>query len=366
MLSNIKGFSGIHKPLYQELNNIYDVSLVIDPFTISIYRKLSSIIKTFHIKKGEWLNRYHNALHNSKTSCAAFDERTTYCDRELSQYRGTYDFIFQLSSMFMLTDPPHDKPYFIYIDRTPKIAEIFYPELFRHLSNEEKTKLNKLNELAFKKATLVFTFNETTTNSLLKDYGIPSKKVICVSSGVNVPEMKNCQEAKSKLVISVCSDYFRHGGQICVDAFRLAEKKLPNVKFMFIGKKLPTEKANFDSVGYMPYNELMQIYSNATVSLMLSPLGGLQTITDSMAHKCVCIALKNNPYAKSVIKHGQNGFLVNENAEEISKVIISLFNDNCDTVIKVGNEAYQHILLNCIWKNTVEKIDKHINKYLSS
>jgi glycosyltransferase involved in cell wall biosynthesis len=265
--------------------------------------------------------------------------------------------------MFMLTNPPSGKPYFIYIDRTPKMAERFYPELFRHLSIEEKTKLNKLNKLAFKKATLIFTFNKTATNSLLKDYDVPSEKIVCVSSGVNVIENQSQQEAKSKLVITVCSDYYRHGGPICIDAFCLASKKLPDVKFMFIGQNLSTEKANYESVGYLPYNELTQIYSKAAISLMLSPLGGFQTITDSMAHKCVCLALKDNPYAKNVIIHGKNGFMVSSNAEEISKIIVKLCNDNFDKN-KIGDEAYKYILLNYTWKSVAEKIHKHIINYL--
>jgi glycosyltransferase involved in cell wall biosynthesis len=364
MLSNIKGFSGIHQPLYQELNKIFDISLVLDPFTIPIHRKIFFLIKTFYFTKSEWLNRYHNTLHSSKISCSAFDERTKFCDRELSQYGDTYDFIFQLSSMFMLSNPPSDKPYFIYIDRTPKMVETFYPELFRHLSNKEKTELHKINELVFKKANLIFTFNETATNSLLKDYGIPSEKVFCVSSGVNAVNLQDNQEAKSKLVITVCSDYFRHGGQLCVEAFQLASKELPDVNFMFIGENLSAEKTNIDSVGYLPYNELLQIYSKASVSLMLSPLGGFQTITDSMAHKCVCLALKNNPYTQSVIQYGKNGFIVNSNAKEISKLIISLLNDNNHITKKIGDEAYKYILANCTWKSVVERISKHIINYL--
>lgn len=365
MLSSKKGFSGIHNPIYQELNKIFDISLILDPFAVPLYRKINSMLKTFHPNKSEWSHRYHQALDTSKVSSSAFDERTKYCNSKIAKFSGTYDFIFQLSSMFMLTNLPSIKPYFIYIDRTPKMTEKLYPKLFSHLSIEEKTQLNKFNELAFKRANEIFTFNDIVKISLQNDYGISPDKVFSVSSGVNVTELQECQEAKSKLVITVCSDYYRHGGQLCIDAFHLASKELPDVKFMFIGENLSKAKVNFDSVGYLPYNELKKIYSMASISLMLSPLGGFQTITDSMAHKCVCLALNNNPYIQNVIKHGENGFLVNDNPEEISKTIINICNDNFKITKKIGNEAYKYILLNCTWKNVAEKISNHIIKYLS-
>ena len=365
MLSNVNGFSGIHSPIYKELNNEFDISLVIDPFKVPIFRKINYLVKAFNYNKIEWLNRYRQSLHISKVTCSAFGERTRYCEREIAKFRGHYDFIFQISSMFMLTKPYIYKPYFIYIDRTPKMADMFYPKLLSHLSIEEKSMLNKFSELAFNNASLIFTFNEITKASLLKDYCIPSEKVFSVSSGVNVSDPQEIQGVKSKLVIAVCSDYYRHGGQLCIDAFNLASQELPNVKFLYIGENLSNKKVCFDTIRYLPYNELNKIYSTASVSLMLSPLGGFQTITDSMAHKCVCLALKDNPYAKDVIEHGKNGFMMSGKPEEISKKIIGIFNDKDDIVEKIGNESYKYIYLNCTWKKVVDKISKYIKNYLS-
>jgi glycosyltransferase involved in cell wall biosynthesis len=359
LLTKTNGFSGIAMPIFKELKKRWEI-FTIDPFKLPFLCKYFYVAKSFNINRERWRDRYHENINKYNRSPKAFLQRTKLSQKNLKKSKNGYDVIFQISSMFMPSYQQINKPYVIYLDRTLKMNEQFYPNRFSYMSNREKGELHRLHQMCFNKADRVLTFNNITSFSVINDYCIDPKKVFNIGSGVNLPELHKIQKVNNNLVLSVCADYDRHKGSLVIDAFKLAAKKLPKTQFLFVGRFINDLRGQIQSMPFIPYNDLIDLYKKASVMVMPSNLGGMQSITEAMACKCVCIASSKNPYNTGLIINRENGYLVtDENPQEIAELIIALMGDN-DLRELIGKKAHDQILNNYTWPIVVSRIDKHL------
>ena len=364
MLTKVNGFSGIVGPLLHALDGYWEIVAKIDPFQISLPKKFSCAITSFNIIQKTWRYRYYKCLENYKRSFSAFNKRTKLCKKKLSYIDEDYDLIFQFSHMFMASTNKPSKPYIIYLDRTMKMYEWHFPDVFESMETKEKEELYHSVKLALSLSDRVFTFNDVTRNSVVNDYNINCDKVVTVGSGVNIEVLPHIEKHNSKLVISVCSDFDRHNGRLSLEAMEIARNKIPNATFIFVGD-YPREIGNqIRFIPFLPYDKLTELYAKASVVIMPTSLGGMQTIAEAMACRCACIAYAKNPYVSGLIIDKENGFLFSkEEPLEIANMITMVLNDP-ELMESVGRTAQSYILKKYTWENVALRITKHIEEFI--
>ena len=360
MLTKADGFSGIDGPVFNELSRQWEIVTRIDPFRMSLARRYCCLAASFSIDWLEWKDEYHKRLDAYNRSPQAFCRRTELCQRKLHGLLQDYDVIFQLSSLFLPSWNRPTKPYAIYLDRTVKMRERYYPDGFGFMTTQELSELNDLHKRVFNVADRVFTFNETTKDSVVNDYGVDSTKVITVGYGVNMPQLPGSEKPHCKLVLTVCSDFERHRGQMAIDAFEIAHKKVPEAKFIFVGESLKRSANRVEFLPVVPYNYLMGLYAQASIVVVPSLLGGAQTITDAMANKCVCIANAGNPYVPGLIADKENGLLFYKDEPCVVADLITVALNNEGLIHSMGEKAQDHIREKFTWARAVSNISRHL------
>lgn len=364
LITRIDGFSGISAPIFTELNKHWEITARIDPFQIPLLRKYYILAKSFKFNINDWIQQFRENLDLYYKSPLAYQKRTKLCENKLHKFSKKYDLIFQFSSALVPSRQKPTKPYVIYLDRTLKMSERHTPDILNAHSQDEQKEIHELHEKAFNMADIIFTFNEPTSNSVINDYHLDKSKVINVGSGVNLSTLPDVYKKNTNLILTVCTDFERQKGQLSLDSFKLVRNKFPEAKFILVGKKLEDDDEQISSFSSLPYEKLLELHRDASIVIQPGLLGGMQTITEAMANKCVCIAHIENPYISGLISDKDNGFLIQtDDPQEIAGLVSMILQDN-ELKKSVGQNAYKHILDNYTWKIVVSRINKHLEKII--
>jgi glycosyltransferase involved in cell wall biosynthesis len=360
ILTKTGGFSGIDGPVFNELAKQWDIVARVDPFTMPLAHRCRCLVASLRIDWLKWKDEYYKRLDAYNRSPGAFCRRTERCQKKLDGLLQDYDAMFQLSSLFLPSWNGPTKPYAVYLDRTFKMRERYSPEAVGFMTTQELSELNTLHKRVFNTADRVFTFNEITKDSVVNDYGVDSTKVITVGYGVNMPQLPGSEKSHCKLVLTVCSDFERHRGQMAIDAFEIAHKKVPQARFIFVGESLKRSANGVEFLRVMPYSYLMGLYAQASIVVVPSLLGGAQTITDAMANKCVCIANAGNPYVPGLIADKENGLLFSKNEPCVVADLITFALNNEGLIHSMGEKAQDHIREKFTWARAVSTMSRHL------
>ena len=125
----------------------------------------------------------------------------------------------------------------------------FLKENSKQISGFESFNLNDLYKRrewqlkVYEKCSGIFTMSKWLAKSLVMDTGLPSKKVHVVHAGVNImPDKINYhllgKNKKETIILFIGRDFFRKGGDLVVEAFKILKKKYSsNLKLIIIGQK---------------------------------------------------------------------------------------------------------------------------------
>lgn len=186
----------------------------------------------------------------------------------------------------------------------------------------------------------VFVESKWLAGSVVKDMGISPEKVHVVELGINVkPELtyhsyseKNKQD---KTISFVGRDFFRKGGHLVVEAFKLLRKNYSkNVKLIIAGPKswpltgrIP-EGVQF--IGDASQEIIQQNFKASDVFCMPSYFEGGYAIVfaEALSFGIPCIG-RNIQGMLEVIKPGTNGYLLNSDSiDELAELIIKVIEDD--------------------------------------
>lgn len=349
------GLSGIVRPLLHALKQQWDIVGQIDATGIPVLKKYTCAACSFTMDTAAWKCEYHRRLDLYKESSAAMTRRSRICTRELHDLRVEYDLVLQCSPLCIPLAKP-EEPYVLYVDRTTMMRERHFPDSLANTPPEEIEQLHAGTRRLFGMADRVLTFNEFTRGSVIDDYGTDGCKVIAVGSGVNCDVPLHLEKLHPPVVLTACSDGGRHGGQVASDAFDQAKKMIPHARFVFIGDRPSRMGDHVECHSFLPYGQLLNWYACASVFVMPSLLGGMQAITEAMAHKCVCIAHAKNPYVADLIVDEENGLLVSsDDPREMADRISSIIEDG-ERMASIGAKAQQRILERYTWQSVARKM----------
>lgn len=196
--------------------------------------------------------------------------------------------------------------------------------------------------------------------------------------GEQMPGKKIQGAEEKKIFISVGTISHRKGQDILVEAIRLLPESVrKQCQFLFIGKTIdngileyiknleqdfPEEVRQIDEV---PHEEIFDLYRQAAAVICSSRDDPLPTfMAENMMVSGVCICSENTGTA-SVIRHGENGFLYeNDDPKKLAQCIqIVAENDNLELIRKEAHKTYEtYFTMDVFKKNLMKCVDESINQ----
>ena len=234
-------------------------------------------------------------------------------------------------------------PFYVYQDLSIDLLIKELKENSKPMSGYENYSLDELYKRRewqlkiYEKCSGVFTMSKWLANNLVTDTNLPKKKVHVVYMGaIIVPDKSDYhlpEGKKETIILFIGRDFFRKGGDLVVEAFKiLKEKYSSNLKLIIIGQKYwPLNGEIPDGVeliGEARGEIIRNLYMMADLYCMPSRFEPLGTVfVEALSFGVPCIG-RNLCAMPEIIKPGINGYLLdNENPENLAELMVKVFED---------------------------------------
>lgn len=210
----------------------------------------------------------------------------------------------------------------------------------------------------------------TVANSVaqeLREYHIDPNEVTVIENGVDekifIP-IKN--KNKSKYILFVGRLSYRKGLLDLIECGRYVCMKYPDISFIIIGKGMLLDKLkkrveeigiqkNFNFLGFVNREELIQFYQNATIYVVPSHYEGLPTVLlEAMSCGLPVVATEVSGNLEVVLS-GENGILIPPKSPKKMANAISMLLDEDNLRKELGKNARKTIEERYTWDIISEK-----------
>ncbi|MBA7612723.1 D-inositol-3-phosphate glycosyltransferase [subsurface metagenome] len=330
-----KTWSGTPYLLYESMKkldgfNLYDLDINIKGFELFLYKILN-----LKLYKGKITSKYmFSKLYLNSTKNKLFVNLNKLKNIE------TLDTILEIGDISIIKNVP----FYIYQDLSLDLIIRYLKENSKPISGFELFNLNDLYKRrewqlkVYEKCSGIFTMSKWLAKSLVMDTGLPPKKVHVVHAGVNImPDKINYhllgKNKKETIILFIGRDFFRKGGDIVVEAFKiLKEKYSSNLKLIIVGPEYwPLNGEIPDGVvllGDTPGEIIRKFYMTADLLCMPSRFEGFGiAFAEALSFGVPCIGRKLCAMPE-IIKPGINGYLIdNENPENLAELMVKVLED---------------------------------------
>lgn len=260
-------------------------------------------------------------------------------------------------------------PHYLYIDNT---WNLLIKEASMYMtprpSDRLMSKIDEMEKVFFHRFSRILSPTTRVSQDLNNHYGLSKEKIVQVGHGIgNVKPYLGEKDYSKKQIIFIARHSFKQkGGELLLEAVRIAQKKMPEIKLIIEGNCEIT--ANIDDINNLSITGLSDIAtlqkllrdsSLLAMPALAEPLGIVYM--EAMASKTPILAL-NRGAIPDFTDNGKLGFVSNKpDPFEIAELIIKAFSDN-DQLKKVAEDGQAFILENFCWV----KIAKNIKSLIAN
>ena len=312
-------------------------------------------------------------------------KETELCEQGVRRQKDNVDFVLQIGSKHGVCKKDPIVPYVVYTDGTNLLTERGDPFYRLWPSEAEKAARIKLETELYRNARLILTFSECARMSVINDYGIDENKVVTVYAGANLKEIPSTikKDYSNKTILFVGRDFHRKGGSTLIKAFKEVKKHVKNAKlimvsepdlnypsrihtiFDFFGINISKSKLNISDLtikSHIPYEELIQLYGDASVFAMPSIQENFgHVFLEAMAYKTPCIGTTVDAMPE-IIENGKTGFLVPPNGYKQLADKLTLLLEDENLMKRMGEEGREKVEKYFTWDLVVERMTKQFER----
>ncbi len=246
----------------------------------------------------------------------AFRYKSSYFRRMLS--KSPPDLVLQLFGMFNSAPGSIDCPLLLSLDYTMALAEKNYPRWAEFSTQRQRNKWIALERRTYESATFLFPWSELAASSLQDDYGIASGKIVVTGSGANFNHRVNeVKKFGSGILLMNGSDFYRKGGDIALEAFKIIQQTSPGVQLIITGCEEKAGMKNVRFTGMIKNEALMRkLFTEADLVLgpaRCDPFPGF--LIEAMQCGTPCIVSRADAMPE-IVDHGINGIVLEELSPE--------------------------------------------------
>lgn len=311
--------------------------------------------------------RYPQPIFRYRFSPQAFLPRTVTFLRMFEHWVATSEafsgaaFSFQTQSVFRAIRP--GIPHFGYTDHT-------------HLANARYGSGRKLQPMTrqwlamerslYADSRVTFTTGEFAARSVVEDYNIPSSRVECVHSGINIafPEMLPARANPYPRIVFVGVEWERKGGPEMIEAFRKITAEFPQTELHIVGCDPGLSMDRVVIHGRIPREQVGEHLAQADIFLMPSRSEpSAVAVVEAAAYGLPVVTTSVGANAERVLE-GESGFLVSpRDPGAIAGALRKLLSDAALRQ-RFGERGRALVKEHFLWETVAEKIARRIRAEL--
>lgn len=224
----------------------------------------------------------------------------------------------------------------------------------------------------YRRLDLIMPMSRWLADSFVRDNGVPSKKVVPVGAGVNLPRIKQivAKDYSAPRILFVGKDFERKGGPVLLRAFARVRREIPDAELTVIGPVLPDPPSGVRCLGFVSKSnaagveQLLSEYERATVFAMPSlyePYGIV--FAEAMAHRLPCVGTDNCAMPE-IIKHGETGYVVPVRDDAaLAQRLLELLRDPL-ACRQMGDTGYEKYTREHTWDAVTQRMCEAISAVL--
>lgn len=325
------------------------------------YEKIYNSLQAFDWNLSYWRSRTHANL-------ALFKKLTNDAHQFIRDNQHQADLIFQHGIVYDGIPETCTLKSIGYTDYTYKLSarqKEFGRFPFR--DSEEKTWIEHENKI-FLKLNRICTHSQFTAKSLLNDYQITPEKIGVVGGGLNlaeVPQISDCKHLPPTQPFNlffIGNEFYRKGGDLLIEAFQLARKKLPEIKLTMITHLPVDQNWNLQNISVVLPNidssrrQIIKLFKNADAFVLPSRMETWgDVLIEAMAFGLPCIGIRELAMA-DIIDDGKTGYLIqNGDILQLTDAILKLAEDS-KLRSQMSQASHQKVIEKFTWDKVVQRI----------
>ena len=267
-------------------------------------------------------------------------------------------------------------PYYIYqdlsidflIDYKKNKENLFKYSGFQNYSIDDLEFRRKKQFEIYDSATGIFTMSKFLEKHLIDYSHMPKDKVHYVGAGINLPQDLIKREKKeNKKILFVGRDFYRKGGDLVCNAFNILKNKYKSDAELYIigpSKEISKNYRNYKDIfflGNLDSNQLSYYFNKCDIFCMPSRFEAYGIVfIEALTYGLPCIG-RNEFAMNEFIKDGQNGYLVDNDDEEILALKMHQLLENKEIKENVLND-YHYYREEYSWDNVIKRIKGFIKE----
>lgn len=283
------------------------------------------------------------------------------------------DCSFQTWSMFDFSTP--GVPHFVYADHT-HLSRKEYPDYGKEpWACSHPDWLIDLERGIYRNAACIFTWSQNVTRTLVREYGVPEEKVLCVGVGTNASYEDICclpielERYRSKRIVfvgrSVGQRWELKGGPELVAAFRRVREVHPDARLAIVGCTPDIDELSIDIVGTLPFEQVIKQFGRSAVFCMptkMEPFGIV--FLEALAAGLPVVALRLGA-APDFVVEGETGILVEHgDIAGLADALNSLLSDP-ERAMSYGRNGRLLVKERYQWDAVFRKIEAEVSDLVS-
>ncbi len=208
----------------------------------------------------------------------------------------------------------------------------------------------------------VFTFGRYVRDHLIDHYGLAADRVTAVGCGMGPirPYYGTKDYANGKLLFVAKHLFQAKGGELVLEAFRIARRARPELTLTIVGnpraRRLVARDPAITFHGHLSFEDLQGLYRDAAllVQPMLNDPWG-QVYVEAMVSRTPVLGLDRNGLPE-IVEHGRHGFVVDRaDPRAIAETVVDAVSDP-DRLARMGDSGMRHVLASYSWDRVAARI----------
>lgn len=272
-----------------------------------------------------------------------------------------FEFVFQTQSMFDASRK--GVPFFVYTDHTRRAHRRQGGGKF---AAPVSPSWERREDSLYRSADTVFTLSDFCRVSVVEDYGIPTAKVLNVSTGINMqlPALEPNEDRSKPVILFVGGEWKIKGGPLLVEAFRAVRRELPDAELWLVGSAPPRTEAGMKVFGRIDRRELDSLFRQAAVLCVPSVVDRASMVAlDAAAY---ALPVVTNPFgagAERVVDRVTGRVVDPRDTRLLTSVLVGLLRDPA-LCRQLGRAGRERIEKDFTWESVGAKVASRIREVL--
>ena len=295
-----------------------------------------------------------------------FRRRSESIERQLDDWSGRYDVIFQLQTLFAPGTRHRERPYTVFTDNTYSLTNRYFPA-WAPLPGRQSREWADLEAMTSRDARYVFVPSDMVRAAMIDDYGCDPERVIRVGFGTAIYEQALPERSwDSQAALFVGIQFERKGGPTLLAAWPHVRRELPDAELWVVGPKHGPETELPAGVRWLGYlssrEELAGLYRRAAAFVLPSVFDPYPNVLrEAMGHGLPGVGTDSGGIPEIIVE-GETGFVVpTGEPEALAQALVRVLGDP-PAAERMGRAGHEAVLSAHTWDHVAARLAPYVER----